>query len=435
MPIDDITSSPFDASLDVSEDGNLVQDRSQASPLIAEDKSQQDDRPIDPPPDLASRQARLAKAQNPLLEAARPLLRILSEMPHDSPGGVLFMKQFHATLQAEVRHFQRLCDGANLRREHMLTARYCLCTAIDEAAGGTAWGQGGAWGRIGLAQHFHGDTEGGTKFFLLAARLLHSPDEHIDLLELMYRILGLGFRGMYHGDGETERQLEGVRHRLLTALTAIRGAVDPVLAPHWQGERSNKRAFFYSIPVWASVCLFSLILLSVYSWKEYHLLKETDALVAEIAATARLMPPPIKGLRLAELLKDEIAAKRVAVSDSDRQSSVLFHGDDMFQPGRAVVSKPALATLKRLADEVSKVPGQVSVTGHSDSQPIRSKAFASNQVLSEKRAASVAQQLIQMGVDAKRLSVLGKGDTEPVADNKTAEGRSRNRRVEILVTQ
>lgn len=79
--------------------------------------------------------------------------------------------------------------------------------------------------------------------------------------------------------------------------------------------------------------------------------------------------------------------------------------------------------------------GAVTVTGHTDSQPIYSAEFPSNQVLSEKRAAEVASLLTSGGVPASRIRGVGKGDTMPVADNSTKTGRAQNRRVEILVVE
>jgi type VI secretion system protein ImpK len=75
------------------------------------------------------------------------------------------------------------------------------------------------------------------------------------------------------------------------------------------------------------------------------------------------------------------------------------------------------------------------VIGHSDNSPIKTEAFPNNQALSEKRAQSVADYLAGKGVLASRVTVEGKGDADPVADNKTAAGKAKNRRVEIIVTQ
>jgi type VI secretion system protein ImpK len=78
------------------------------------------------------------------------------------------------------------------------------------------------------------------------------------------------------------------------------------------------------------------------------------------------------------------------------------------------------------------VPGQVLITGHTDSVPIRSARFPSNWHLSQERAKSVLQ-LLGDTVAPARLSAEGRADSEPVAPNDTKENKARNRRVEITL--
>jgi len=80
---------------------------------------------------------------------------------------------------------------------------------------------------------------------------------------------------------------------------------------------------------------------------------------------------------------------------------------------------------------VKKYPGaKIEVDGHTDS----TGTDAYNQKLSERRAAAVKEYLIkEAGVDSSKITAVGYGVAKPVADNKTAAGRARNRRVEILI--
>ena len=82
-----------------------------------------------------------------------------------------------------------------------------------------------------------------------------------------------------------------------------------------------------------------------------------------------------------------------------------------------------IAFLKENSDK------RVDLEGHTDS--IGTEQY--NQGLSERRAASVKDYLTKRDVDAGRITTRGFGETKPIADNKTAEGRSKNRRVEIKV--
>lgn len=397
-----------------------------------------------------SRQERLAAvqtAQNPLVEAAQPLLRALADMPAELENEQL--KVFSLLLEREVITFQSLCNNAQIKHEHVVAASYSLCTAIDEAANSTAWGGArldegaGAWASQALAAKFHGDTKGGDKFFLLVGRLAASPQEHTDLLELMYLILGLGFEGRFGsvGGANARRQLETIRNRLLTLLSAARGDVPQDLSPHWKGVGAGKFRLLRSIPVWVTVVLLTLVLLGMFSWYKYQLRHTSVEVEERIRAIGAMQPPPApphKSLRLKELLSAEIARGTVSVEEDDNHSAVSFRGDDMFVPGQARMNPKILPVIAKVANEINEineVSGTVQVTGHSDNQPIRTREFPDNQVLSEKRAAAVAEALKSSGVTPSRLKVEGLGATVPLADNATATGRSRNRRVDIVVTQ
>lgn len=409
--------------------GVLVPDDSAADPSLASEPSSQE------------RLAAVVAAHNPLLEAAQPLLRALADMPAQlSEEGVTV---FHRLLEREVASFQSICSSALIKHEHAVAASYSLCTALDEAANSTKWGGGegtdaGIWAGQQLAAKFHGDTKGGDKFFLLVGRLAASPQEHIDLLELMYQILGLGFEGRFGTAANGRRQLETIRHQLFSLLGTARGDVPQDLSPHWKGADAGKLRRLHSIPVWMTASLLTLILFGLFGWYKYQLLQLTASVQERIAAIGRMRPPPeppVKPMRLKELLAAEIARGTVSVEEDDRRSAVTFKGDDMFVPGQARMSAKILPVLAKVADEINQVSGTVKVTGHSDNQPIRTREFPNNQVLSEKRAAAVATELQSRGVVATRIQTEGRGDTAPIADSGTAAGRARNRRVDIVVTQ
>ena len=128
----------------------------------------------------------------------------------------------------------------------------------------------------------------------------------------------------------------------------------------------------------------------------------------------------------------EIAQGRVQVRDDVDRSVVTIVGD-LFEPGSATVAAPYRPLLRRIGEELERVPGLIRVTGHTDSQPIRTVRFPSNWLLSQERARIVGESLSQKLTNPRRISIEGLSDTEPVAPNNTAEGRARNRRVEVTL--
>ena len=244
---------------------------------------------------LPKRLLAVQSAQNPLLEAASALLRAQADMPeHLEPEQILAL---HMLLDQEVRVFEKLCEQANIRRDHMIGASYCLCTALDEAATQAAWGKEGSaaieWIHGGLATTFHGDLKGGDKVYLLIGRLLEDPDEHRDLLQVIYRILSLGFEGRYRDMTDGKRKHDAIRQRLYNVITSQREPVPLTLSPHWQSPATGKRLSFTDFPVWITVTILSVILLGLFGWFKYELFSRSADVQKQIADIARMKPGAI----------------------------------------------------------------------------------------------------------------------------------------------
>ncbi len=119
-----------------------------------------------------------------------------------------------------------------------------------------------------------------------------------------------------------------------------------------------------------------------------------------------------------------------AVPVAPATEKVSFAADAFFDFNKAVLKPEGKAKLDDLADKVKGIALEVIIAvGHTDS--VGSDAY--NQKLSEKRAEAVKAYLTGKGIEASRVYTEGKGKKQPVADNKTAEGRAKNRRVEIEV--
>ncbi|HPY96337.1 MAG TPA: OmpA family protein [Candidatus Cloacimonadota bacterium] len=105
----------------------------------------------------------------------------------------------------------------------------------------------------------------------------------------------------------------------------------------------------------------------------------------------------------------------------------------LFTTGSADLKETAKPILKLISDILVLFPYEIRVEGHTDNLPINSPIFPSNWELSFSRALSVTRQLNDFGVNSSRFQVIGYGDTRPIADNSTEDGRELNRRVEIYI--
>lgn len=117
-------------------------------------------------------------------------------------------------------------------------------------------------------------------------------------------------------------------------------------------------------------------------------------------------------------------------SRSEARGEVMTLSGEVFAPGQAQLRAEALANLDRVVEFAQGKPGsRILIEGHTDS----TGSANLNQSLSQQRAESVRRALIDLGVDASRIQATGYGQTRPVADNATEQGRSRNRRVDVIL--
>lgn len=128
-----------------------------------------------------------------------------------------------------------------------------------------------------------------------------------------------------------------------------------------------------------------------------------------------------------------IREKMVTVRRHGLWVEVEIQTDILFSSGVASLSPLAVSVLAPLADAIKPFPNPLRVEGHTDDVPINKKEFPSNWELSAARAASVVHLFSQRGVDPSRLTVIGLGEFRPRKSNATAEGRSANRRVVLVI--
>ena len=131
----------------------------------------------------------------------------------------------------------------------------------------------------------------------------------------------------------------------------------------------------------------------------------------------------------AELRRD-LENDRVQINNTGDRLIVTLPQDILFSVDSAAVNRALRGDLLTVADSLKNYPGSsVQVVGHTDN----SGAAAYNQDLSERRANSVADVLMQGGVGFNRIRTFGRGEDQPIASNLTAEGKAQNRRVEIVI--
>ena len=230
---------------------------------------------------------------------------------------------------------------------------------------------------------------------------------------------------------QSDLAAEQARSRELGAqLTALRGELDGVqaeakgLSEQLQAETANL----------------------VAKQGELNALREENArqqaLVDELSrskkklevAKAELEKKSAEYGQLAKSLQGEIEAGRVELTELKGKLTVKMKDKILFASGSATIGKEGLAALAKVAEALRGVQGKViRVEGHTDNVPVGAGPWASNWELSTARALAVVRALQDRGVDPTKLAAAGYGEYQPIAPNDTPEGRSLNRRIEIVL--
>ncbi|MGE8499301.1 MAG: flagellar motor protein MotD [Pseudomonas sp.] len=132
---------------------------------------------------------------------------------------------------------------------------------------------------------------------------------------------------------------------------------------------------------------------------------------------------------------DLIQSDQLKVRGNELWIEIELSSSLLFPSGDALPDDQAFEIIEKVAKILAPYENPVHVEGFTDNLPIRTAQYPTNWELSAARAASIVRMLAMDGVDPGRLAAVGYGESQPVADNATAEGRARNRRVVLVVSR
>jgi type VI secretion system protein ImpK len=389
---------------------------------------------------------------SPLVMAAAPLLSLCGRIKNQASHGDLETLRLH--MMGEIDRFERRITPLGHSARSIRAGKYALCATIDDIVLNTPWGSHSIWSTRSMVGTLFSETWGGDRFFDLLTQLKSDPGINVDLLELLYYCISLGFEGKYRVAPRGASELITVREDLYRLIRTVRGDFERDISPHWRGITAGHRRLGLVVPPWIVGAVGAALLLLLFTGLILAINSRSDTVFSGLAGlpptgavnltrAAPALPPPAplptvvtaRSERIRTFLEPEIRQGLVWVREDAQAITVQVAGDGMFGSGRAEVLDEFKPLLGRIGQALNDQPGDVLVTGHTDIQPIRSLKFPSNWDLSLARAKAAAALLAAAMEDPTRLAAEGKAAGQPVAPNDTPQGRERNRRIELIISK
>ncbi len=358
------------------------------------------------------------------------------------------LAQFHAKATAAIAAFDRSMAGL-YPDETRQRAKYAVCSTLDDIVQNLpgAEQEASEWARRSMVvQTFH-ENIGGDRFWQLVDDMLARPGQQGELIELYHACLAAGFEGRFRHMPDGKRRLHEIMQQLYAALDHTRSLSNQTLVQHWKGEQApiQKVGFLSYIALAGAIA--AGVLLAIYivlrvvlmgtgeaSWDALSAINPPERLT--LAREGAALPPGDAGpqsMRLKQFLAQEISQGLVKVEEDASTVRVrttvgqLFRSaSDQLEPGRE-------ALFRRIGKALETEKGAITVEGHTDSDAISSVQFPDNVALSGARANTVALLISEEVSDPSRIAVEAFGDSRPIESNDTPEGKSLNRRVEIVI--
>ncbi|WP_192247821.1 type IVB secretion system protein IcmH/DotU [Mesorhizobium caraganae] len=381
---------------------------------------------------------------NPLVAAATALLGLCAHLK--SSKDRFDVEELRLRVLREIDAYERRIIPLRLPLRAIKVSKYALCATIDDVVLNTAWGSHSVWTTRSMVGTLFGETWGGDRFLELLELMKKKPANNLDLLELLYYCMQLGFEGRFRVAARGASELSVLCEDTYRLIRAARGDFERDISPHWKERCTARRPPRRFIPTWAASAFGAAALLSLYAGLQFALDGRSDAVLAKLAilpprgavSLARIaapLPVLMSGDRLRRFLDAEIRDGLVAVTEDKQQIVITIRASGMFDSASSIVKDSFVPLFLRIGRALNEQPGAVLLTGHTDAMPIQSRVYASNQDLSMARAKAAAEIIRSTISEPGHVREEGRGSGEPVASNQTPTGRAKNRRIEIIITK
>ena len=388
-------------------------------------------------------------SSNPLISASANLMILLGRLR----TGLVEMQSAPLLdhVAREIDLFERNALEAGVPPADVQDAKYAVCATADDIVQNLPGVDRGMWLEYAMAARFFNDRNAGLRFYERMDAAMKAPGQKFQLLELMLACLSLGFEGQYRATPNGLVQLTRIRTAIYETLRRVTPRPDDDISVRWTPVVFKGKRRRGGVPVWAVAAIGFSMAVTLFVTLSTLLSSNASPAVSRIALMhSGLLPlamepaaPVIRNDepkstqmdRLRAGLAEPIEAGAVALDVKKEWIAIRVDEALRFASGRAELDDAGLPLVNQIAQVLNEEQGPVRVIGHSDGDSCCKKGpFRSNEQLSEGRAQTVADLLAGLIARPDRLSVEGKGFTQPVVAPETSrEDKSRNRRVEIMI--
>lgn len=384
---------------------------------------------------------------NPLVAAAANLLILLGRLR----TGMVDMQS--APLLEHVAHeietFESNALEAGVPAEDVTDAKYALAATADDIVQNLPGADRGMWLEYSMGARFFGERNAGVGFFQRMDRAMKAPGQKFHLLDLFLVCLSLGFEGQYRAMPNGPNELARIRKAIYETLRKVVKRPDDDISVRWAPVIVNGKRRRGGIPVWVAAAVGGAMVVALFATLAYLLSQQAgrtqngiammhfnlpDVTIERSAPVERTPPPPPVVVDRLDDIRTALEGQEVEVDVKNEWILIRLGSALRFASGRAELENDLSALATAIGVVLNEQPGPIRIVGHSDSVPLSGRGrFKTNEELSQARAQTVTDLVTANLDDKERVSVEGKGPVDPIADNATAEGRARNRRVEIMI--
>lgn len=199
---------------------------------------------------------------NPLVDAAAYLFSIIGKLKQLK--SYRHLNKLQKELILEINHFQDAAKAHNYSSEYILVSRYALCATLDDIIANTLWGSQGQWDTYSMLAVFNQEAMNHDRFFVILERIIKDTAQYIEVMELMYICLSLGFKGNYRSTEFGNSQLEQITNSLYKRIRIHYGDFNKALAPYPLKTPPLPKTTQNGMPLWIVMLLTMTVILVVF---------------------------------------------------------------------------------------------------------------------------------------------------------------------------